>query len=379
MDIDGNASDYDDQFNDEIQKQMTADNLHAMMRQELTGKYHCADYLSMTAWQQNAYQLLNKEQPKYFQQQPDQQQQPGGGSSTSSNNARIDEYCREQIVEWSFRVVDYFRIDREVVAFSLSFLDRFLTTCRCDRTTFKLAATTTLHLAVKLLYPCKLADLGILSDLSRGEFDMKDVSEMETHILRALQWNLHPPSSITFSSLFLDYFFATRVVTMSTTDLDDIYDVSSFFCELAVCDYYFVPISGSSTALASILNALEGMFGPDNGVSPEILNLARELKLCVPQDLAAVRNRLWELYERSEECALHNDKVADEEHNQAQAATAALWQGSIFVKKMSTLSPVSVAATKPCHSATDIICGSGTHHNNTSHACHTSTLRNGSW
>lgn len=347
MDIDNNDE------HDEVQKEMTADNLHAMLRQELSGKYQSTDYLSITVWQQSAYQLLKK--PEL-----DQSQSSSNGSTT---NTRIDEYCREQIVEWSFRVVDYFRIDREVVAFSLSFLDRFLATCRCDRTSFKLAATTTLHLAVKLLYPCKLADLGILSDLSRGEFDMRDVSEMETHILRALSWSLHPPTSITFSSLFLDYFFATRVVTMSSTDLDDIYDVSSFFCELAVCDYYFVPICGSSIAVASILNALEGMFGPENGVSPEILQLAHELKLGIPKDLSAARNRLWELYERSEECALHNDKIADEEHQ-------TVWQGSIFVKKMSTLSPVSVA--KSCHS--DIICATHTPHNN-----HTSTLRNGSW
>lgn len=320
-----------------VQHGMFADNLRAMVKQERS--YECTDYLSVSAWQQDSFQVIKK--PKFEVSRQ-------GSTSPTLVNTRIDEYCREQIVEWSFRVVDYFRIDREVVAVSLSFLDRFLATCRCDRTSFKLAATTTLYLAVKLLYPCKLADLGILSDLSRGEFDMKDVCGMESHILHTLSWNLHPPTAIAFSSIFLDYFFASKVVTISGTDFDDIYDVSSFFSELAVCDYFFVLMRASTIALAAILNALEGMYGPDNGLAVDIIHAAHELYLDVPHDLVVVRNRLWELYERSEECALHDEKPADRD-------TTVAWHGGIFVKKAATLaSPVSVST--PCHSATEFYC-----------------------
>jgi hypothetical protein len=326
-------------------------NLHAMLRQERSGKYNCMDYLSMTVWEQSVYQVMQK--PNIIE---------SGPRPLQGRNTRIDEYCREQIAEWSFRVVDYFRIDREVVALSLSFLDRFLATCRCDRTSFKLAATTTLHLAVKLLYPCKLADLGILSDLSRGEFDMNDVSKMEASILTALTWDLHPPTSIAFASIFTDYFFASRVVSISSADLDDIYDVSSFFCELAVCDYFFVPMHESTVALAAVLNALEGMFGPENSLAAEISQAAVGLNFGLPQDLAAARNRLWEIYERSEECALHNDKGVEAEH-------LGSWSGAIFVKKSSSASSSPVSVSKPsCHSAIDF-----------GYAHRKPSLRNGSW
>lgn len=307
---------------------MIADNLLALVRQEETGKYSCLDYLNSISWRQGPIPRLNK---------------PQVDIPSKVTNTHIDEYCREQIVEWSFRVVDYFRIDREVVAVSLSFLDRFLAKHRCDRASFKLAATTTLHLAVKLLYPCKLVDLGILSDLSRGEFDMRDVAEMEGVVLRSLDWNLHPPTSLAFANLFLDYFFASRIVSLSSTDVEDIYDVSSFFCELAVCDYFFLTISPSRVAIASILNALEGMFGPGNHVAPEILGAAEELGIDRHRDLSIPRDRLWQLYERSEECALHSDKIAEEKIPESHLS------GNIFVKKASTLSPVSV--TKPCHSS----------------------------
>ena len=342
---------WDDMDECEDQWDSLADSLHAMLLQEHSGKYTCTDYLSMTAWDHNAYML----KPHVIEGTP---------PPVQGRNTRIDEYCREQIAEWSFRVVDYFRIDREVVALSMSFLDRFLATYRCDRTSFKLAATTTLHLAVKLLYPCKLADLGILSDLSRGEFDMKDVSKMEANILRALSWDLHPPTSVAFASIFLDYFFASRVVSISSVDLDDIYDVSAFFCELAVCDYFFVPAQSSTVALAAILNSLEGMFGPENTLAADIMQAAGNLRLGSPHDLSSARNRLWEIYERSEECALHNDKTMEEEQQPAA------WNGGIFVKKSSSVhSPVSI--TKPCHSATDF---DYPHHHH-----HTSSIRNESW
>uniref|UniRef100_A0A7S1D4A4 Cyclin N-terminal domain-containing protein n=1 Tax=Cyclophora tenuis TaxID=216820 RepID=A0A7S1D4A4_CYCTE len=259
--------------NNDQEEGRAADSMVAMVGQE--AGYGCVDYLSMTPWQK-----VMRLDPKK------------GGSP-------IDEYCREQICEWSFRVVDYFRIDREVVSVSLSYLDRFLCTCSCDRSTFKLAATTTLYMAVKVVHPQKLGDLGILSDLSRGEFEMKDVAEMESHILECLTWKLHPPTAVAFSMILLDCI----QLELSHNDLEDLYSNTSFFAELAVCDYFFVSVRSSTVSVACILNALEGMM---RSADKTVVEKAMQLHIPV-KDLPAARNRLWELYERSEECALHND------------------------------------------------------------------------
>lgn len=350
-----NRMDVDDSDSFGDQEGMLMDNLHALLNQEQSGKYICSDYLDPLCWQTTSHQAPKK--PKF-----EDSFRASTTPTTGPSGSRIDEYCREQIVEWSFRVVDYFRIDREVVAVSMNFLDRYLSHRRCDRNAFKLAATTTLHLAVKILYPCKLADLGILSDLSRGEFRMSDVCTMEVQILDALKWNMHPPTICAFCSIFLDFFFASRVVTMSSHDLDDIYDVASFFCELSICDYSFAMASPSTVALAAILNALEGMFGADNTLSADIAHAAHNVRISPLQaDLSLLRNRLWDLYERSEECAIHQDKFQNEEQSSA-------WNSGIFVKKVSTLSsPVSVSA-KPCHSATDFTT-----------TTHDLRMRHGSW
>jgi hypothetical protein len=344
------------------QREMVAENVQVLLDQQESGYYSSVDYLALTVWPQNVYDLLPKGRIHNVQH-------PG--------DSRIDDFCREQIVEWSFRVVDYFRIDREVVAISVSLLDRFLGVCECDRSTFKLAATSTLHLAVKLLHPCKLGELGILSDLSRGEFDMNDVACMERHILQALQWKLHPPTSIAFSTLLLDFIFSHQSLNLSTTDVDDLYDISSFFTELSLCDYYFVGVSQSSIALASVVNALEGMFGPENKVAPLILSAASKLKIFTDQDLSTASHRLWELYERSEECALHNNFDPMEEEKVSDSAAAEIFVNKQHQKRCSSTSssPVSVQQqnqqpTKHCNSMTssELMC-----------AMRSQTLRNGSW
>jgi len=333
------------------QKAMLEDNIIALQRQEQSGQYTCADYLSMTTWKRSIYDLLKRNRQSQHQQ----------------GDARVDEYCREQIVEWSFRVVDYFRIDREVVAVSLSFLDRFLVTCQCDRSTFKLAATTTLHLAVKLLHPCKLGDLGMLSDLSRGEFDMHDVAEMEAHVLHSLAWSLHPPTANAYSTLLLDYVMHDSNLNMTQSDIDDLHDISSFFTELAVCDYYFVTMKPREVALAAVVNALEGMFGHENGFTLQILSSARRLGIYQNQDLSSATQRLWELYERSEECALHNSYEPMEEEKISGPEEIYVRKRTHEVMEVSD-SPVSVASNNQSVPTNEFMC-----------AMRSQSLRNGSW
>lgn len=73
------------------EKDKLSDNIAALLQQEESNSYAATDYLSMTVWQNNMYQLM--------------------GRTPSSDSSRIDEYCREQICEWSYRVCDYFRVE----------------------------------------------------------------------------------------------------------------------------------------------------------------------------------------------------------------------------------------------------------------------------
>lgn len=192
------------------------------------------------------------------------------------------------------------RINREVAAISLSYVDRFLSYYSCDRRTFKLAATSSLFLAVKLHEPRKTDLMGILSDLSRGEFSMDDVIRMEHEFLDALTWKLNPPTSVAFVGYFLHLLQAPidSEVTRSISAL------AAFFTELAICDYSLVTVNSSTIAVASILNAMETI--NSKNFTRKSKNAFAELiakhfgMLQNSNHLLRARRKLWTLYEKSE-------------------------------------------------------------------------------
>jgi hypothetical protein len=89
---------------------------------------------------------------------------------------------------------------------SFSFLDRFVNLCSCDRSAlFMLAAMTTLYLAAKV-NGAHAISIHSLAKLSRDEFEISHISEMETIILQMLQWKLNPPPTAqSFVSAFYNY------------------------------------------------------------------------------------------------------------------------------------------------------------------------------
>ena len=104
------------------------------------------------------------------------------------------------------------------------------------------------------------------------------------------------------------------------------------------------------------------MFGHQNKYTAQIFTAARRLKMYNNQDLSLVSHRLWELYERSEECALHNNFDAMEEEK--------IPDEHMFVKtrqEMLSDSPISVASNKSMPS-NELMCAMRSQH-----------LRNGSW
>mmetsp|Transcript_46794 Transcript_46794/g.69229 ORF Transcript_46794/g.69229 Transcript_46794/m.69229 type:complete len:344 (-) Transcript_46794:275-1306(-) len=244
----------------------------------------------------------------------------------------VDEFCREQICEWTFRVVDYFKINREIVAFSMSYLDRFLASYDCERKTFKLAATTSLYLAVKMHETRKFNNLlGILSDLSRGEFSVRHIEKMERVMLRSLNWLVHPPLPSCFVGHFI--LLSSRQSRVKPKIVRNIFDMACFFTELAVFDYHFVTKRPSLIALAGIVLAL-------NTMSLEVLpSTSRTAFLAkIPRispdlkhdsdEVTDIRSRLWEVYQRSKEC--ENDKHGDTEDGNS--------------RRISTSSPVSIVS-----------------------------------
>ena len=249
------------------------DKVTVMILQEDTPHYKCRDYLLR--------RKLESREP-----------------STKPTENEVDTLCREKMCEWCYRVVDHFHASRDIVGIAFSFLDRFVDRCSCDRTAFKLSAMTCLYVAIKLFHTREVS-MASLSELSRGEFDVVHIAEMEGIILQTLNWRMHPPTTQCFINLLqgllptLDHGLVTKAV----------YQRATFFAELSLFDYCFVTQPRSAIAIAALLNAMEGM--EESVVSRDDHKLfLKAVTEAVgmeypPERMESIRNRLWYVYSQS--------------------------------------------------------------------------------
>jgi Cyclin, N-terminal domain len=70
---------------------------------------------------------------------------------------------------------------------------------------YQLSAMTCLYLTLKLHTRHYKRHLRILAELSRGQFIVEDILEMESIVLETLDWRVHPPTPMTFVQYFLLY------------------------------------------------------------------------------------------------------------------------------------------------------------------------------
>eukprot|EP00521_Asterionellopsis_glacialis_P010200 CAMPEP_0195302580 /NCGR_PEP_ID=MMETSP0707-20130614/31329_1 /TAXON_ID=33640 /ORGANISM="Asterionellopsis glacialis, Strain CCMP134" /LENGTH=456 /DNA_ID=CAMNT_0040365881 /DNA_START=670 /DNA_END=2040 /DNA_ORIENTATION=- len=283
------------------------DRLLVMMKQEST-TYKCGDYMAQRSSQEAEPPCLVSEE---HQKPP-------------TPKKHVDPLCREKMCEWSYRVVDHFHASRETVALSMNLLDKFMEECDCDKSAFKLAAMTTLHVATKLLscssmttHPHDLMmfrhqhssgtspsspviSMSNLAELSRGEFQVMHMVDMEGIIMETLGWHVNPP---TFQSFCHDYIMGYLAPLVDAPVLKAIYPRAMFFCELALFDYGFITIPKSTLALACVLNAMEGL---DPQYCGPVHESQLQEQLCLSIDLHwssthldFLRNRLWYLYSQS--------------------------------------------------------------------------------
>lgn len=97
----------------------------------------------------------------------------------------------------------------------------------------------------------------MVAKLSRGSFGALDVAQMETVMLRNLNWYVNPPTPLTFVNHYLELLRGpdpTKPLESNST-LRSILKYSNIQIELSATDYFFVTLDPSLVAYAAILNA----------------------------------------------------------------------------------------------------------------------------
>mmetsp|Transcript_4314 Transcript_4314/g.6282 ORF Transcript_4314/g.6282 Transcript_4314/m.6282 type:complete len:310 (+) Transcript_4314:190-1119(+) len=159
---------------------------------------------------------------------------------------------RQMIFLWAFKVVDTIEVDRSLVVFFASLLDRFMTIVRCSKDGFRLASMTAFYVAFKLHRPGKkslsIDDLVLLSD---GQFMKQDIEEMELIFLDTLFWKMNGPTPLCFLHSFDLHLPYNREERMMLP-------IAEYLIELSVLDLFFCDHLPSVIALASYQIATEG-------------------------------------------------------------------------------------------------------------------------
>jgi hypothetical protein len=208
-----------------------------------------------------------------------------------------------------FHVVDCTNLRRETVSIAMGYLDRFLCSsslraeqARRNRKEYQLAAMTSLYIAVKIYEPLEM-DAGLVSRLSRGLHSAAEITTLEHEMLVALSWRMCDPSPHQICNYLIEL-LPDEAVDVKPT----LYDFCHFQTELATGDYAFVPLRRSVVAVASVLNALEGinqqelLFNERMGFIDSIAR-AVDYDICSPL-VNAVRVRLLESFAKSSGCEL---------------------------------------------------------------------------
>lgn len=193
-----------------------------------------------------------------------------------SKDRAVSVNCRRKTCEWMYGICDYFKLNREVVAIAIFYVDRYFTLAysRNDPVTtrqFQLVALTSLFIAIKTHGGTRQRDISVRGDavefninfcasVSRNQFTPSEIEDCEQTLLRSLDWHVNPfvPSWI----------IETLISYLSPSSADDdenlhdivthVYDCSKYLAELSVSipDLSMV-CRPSVIAFASILYALD--------------------------------------------------------------------------------------------------------------------------
>ena len=248
--------------------------------------------------------------------------------------AAVDADCRAQMVEWCYQIVDFCKFQRECVEIAMSFLDRYLlvdTFVLSDRATFQLASMTSLYMAVKI-HEREAMDPATVSALSRGLYTVDDVEEMELKILKALEWRVNPPTSVSFARQLLTLLSKT---SFKLKIRETIAHITTMQLELAIGDYNLIRVKPSTIAFCSILNALESLNIAPKAIAPSTTLMARALGIDGhSEDIQKLSNYLLALVAQKEPTMFRHSRGAQS----AKASQLPIHGGDAF-----EVSPRSIA------------------------------------
>lgn len=161
--------------------------------------------------------------------------------------------CRQKMAAWCAQVIQFCNLGHETAEIAIAMLDCFLATrggesARTCRDQFRLACMACLYAAIKNTETQALHSK-TFSELSQGEYSVKDIEKAELSVLTWLQWRVNPPTAMAFVRELMHLLPAS----FDDTNRRDLYDLTVLQIERA---FGAVVASPSAVAYAAFMNSL---------------------------------------------------------------------------------------------------------------------------
>ncbi|GFH55987.1 hypothetical protein CTEN210_12463 [Chaetoceros tenuissimus] len=169
-----------------------------------------------------------------------------------------DAIYRFRMSSWSYRIVDYFGVSREIVSIAFNYLDRFIDSgvyCCKSTYSYKLASITALHIALKV-HNRTTIKATTLADLSKGEISATDIIHMETIMLKALDYHLCPPTCQTFIVLFAELL---PVSVLESSIVSHIIQQAMYIAELSTMHLLMKGVKASVVSVGAMWKVMDMM------------------------------------------------------------------------------------------------------------------------
>lgn len=205
----------------------------------------------------------------------------------------VDTKARDAIADWFIKVVNVCDYNIETAEIAISCLDRFASTPDAkdvimDRASYQLASLAVLYTSVKV-HEREAMSPKFVSKLSGGLTSRKEIENMEKRILDAIHWHVNPPTATSFVGLILK--LVSDVFDKESRKL--LKDLATLQINFSMVNYDFCTESSSSIAIASLLNAIDGLFKDENLLQSFEALISKTLDLDVIS-LDSLRKRLVE-------------------------------------------------------------------------------------
>ena len=218
-----------------------------------------------------------------------------GLPSSSEFGTPVDSKARLLIARWLLQVATTCDYSRESAAIAMSCLDRFMASDEgrdilLSRSQFQKAALVALYIAVKI-HEEKALSPDVIATLSRGKHSADEIEEMELQMLKAIEWRVNPPTSMSFARTFLEL---VPEENLESSMRDVIMELTECQVEYAILNYNLCQESLCCISYASLMNSVVIVCG-DSTLSSGLNAILSKITGVEGKSLRSLRGRLNDL------------------------------------------------------------------------------------